>query len=281
MATLVHSSCVESLVRDCRRRLLTGLGAAPHGDRLVPYFTRGKMLRAELAFLAAGAVAGTPSHGMGGAIAIELLHGASLIHDDIIDEASERRGLPAFQCQVGRNVAIAVGDYLVLHAFAALGDACRDQPSDRVARALAALAHWGRECCRGEVQELRAGRVAAPWESYDALARRKTGSLFAAAATLGALLAGGTQADVDALATLGLSVGAAYQIEDDLADVPDLASVFEPATLSDGDVRTVLRTMQQSHVDAARNAAATLPPSTYADALMEFIVRHDGRALVP
>jgi geranylgeranyl diphosphate synthase type I len=266
MATHVPSSCVESLVRDCRRRLLSGLGAAPHGDRLVPYFARGKMLRAELALLAAGAVAGTPSHGMGGAIAIEILHGASLIHDDIIDEASERRGLPALHCQVGTSVAIAVGDYLVLHAFAALGGACRNQPSDRVVRALETLACWGKECCRGEVLELRAGGASQSREAYDALTRGKTGSLFAAAATLGGLLAGGTPAEISALGALGLSVGAAYQIDDDLADDPEIS----PALVLD---------VRSSHLAAARNALATLRPSMYADALQEFIVRRPGEAV--
>jgi geranylgeranyl pyrophosphate synthase len=271
MAALTEAISVAPLVRDCRQRLIRGLASAPQRDRLIPYFERGKMLRAELAFLSAGAVGGEPTDAMGGAVAIELLHGASLIHDDIIDEGSERRGLPAFHREVGQSVAIAVGDYLVLHAFAALADAGHSLPADRVLQAVASLATRGKECCRGEIVEIDSGAPAQSAEAYAALTRDKTGSLFAAAAGIAAILAGGTRAEFEALNAVGLAVGVAHQINDDIEDGPD--------TLHGNSLDRIFD-LRRTQLEVAQRAVGLLRPSRYAAALSDFVTRRGAGAVV-
>ena len=248
---------MELLVAQCRRQLLAGLARAPEAGPVILHFARGKMLRARLAFLSAGAVSGNPSDALAGAVAIELLHGASLIHDDIIDGSLERRGLPALHRELGVGSALAIGDYLILHALSELarGPVC---DGNRRVRAMEALVHWGQECCRGEITELSAAGPIA----YEQVARRKTGSLFAAAAALGAILADGSQDQVDALASFGLSVGIAYQMSDDLVDEPSAALASVESALTGG---------RMFHLRAARDTLLKLPPSPHLEDLVEFL----------
>jgi geranylgeranyl pyrophosphate synthase len=248
---------VERLLTQCRRDLLAGLARAPEAAVVTRYLGRGKMLRARLTFLSAGAVGGDPADASVGAIAIELLHGASLIHDDIIDGSPERRGLPALHCELGVGRALAVGDYLILHALSALADA-RECADGVRARAAETLVHWGKECCRGEIAELGTTDLAA----YEAVARRKTGSLFAAAAALGAILAGGTREQIGALAAFGLSIGVAYQMTDDLIDGP-VAGAAPNDSLCNGTLSAHLR---DAHCEILK-----LPPSAYTEALAGLI----------
>ena len=247
---------IDTLLTMCRRDLLAGLARAPEAVAVTRYFERGKMLRARLAFLSAAAVGGDPSDAMAGAVAIELLHGASLVHDDIIDGSPERRGLPALHRELGVGRAIAIGDYLILHALSELAR-CHDVADDRRARAMEALVHWGKECCRGEISELGTASAA-----YEHVARRKTGSLFAAAATLGAILAGASRDQIDTLAAFGLSVGVAYQVSDDLVDEPGVGTVAGRGLLHDA---------VQSHLREAQHQLLKLPPSPHAEELADLI----------
>jgi geranylgeranyl diphosphate synthase type I len=248
---------IDTLLTRCRRDLLAGLARAPETAAVTRYFERGKMLRARLVFLSAAAVGGDPSEAMAGAMAIELLHGASLVHDDIIDGSPERRGLPALHRELGVGRAIAIGDYLILHALSELAR-CHVVADDRHARAMEALVHWGKECCRGEISELGTP----PLDAYEHVARRKTGSLFAAAATLGALLAGASRDQTDALAAFGLSVGVAYQLSDDLVDERCVGAVSD---------RRLLHDAVQSHLRDAQNQLLMLPASQHSEELANLI----------
>ena len=248
---------IDTLLTMCRGDLLAGLARAPESAAVTRYFERGKMLRARLVFLSAAAVGGEPSDAMAGAVAIELLHGASLVHDDIIDGSPERRGLPALHHELGVGRAIAIGDYLILHALSEL-DRCHEGVDDRRARAMEVLVHWGKECCRGEISGLGTTASAA----YEHVARRKTGSLFAAAATLGAILAGASRDQTNVLAAFGLSVGVAYQMSDDLADEPGVGVASDRGSCHDALL---------SHLRDAQNQLVKLPPSPHAEELANLI----------
>ena len=119
-----------------RLALQARLSDAPASEVLQQYFGRGKMLRAFLVFASAAAVGGDPAHAVAAAQAIELLHGASLFHDDIIDRASERRGMASLHERLGIGPALVVGDDLLLLAFATLGEARAHHPASRVPRRL-------------------------------------------------------------------------------------------------------------------------------------------------
>src|SRR5512145_2036024 len=182
-AAKTYARCVERTRSALSARLLD----APAGEVVREYFERGKMLRAFLVFAATAAVGGEPDDVVMAAEAIELLHGASLFHDDIIDGASTRRGLPALHQRLGVGPALVVGDDLLLRAFAALAEASACHTPARVLAATETLNRLARECCRGQFEELCAQR----WVSeadYMAIVAGKTAAPFVAAGVLGVLL---------------------------------------------------------------------------------------------
>src|SRR5712692_2305992 len=120
----------------CRAAVIRDLSMAPCYDQVLCYVTRGKMLRPLLVFMAASAVGGEPTTAMCGARAIELLHTASLVHDDMIDGAVERRGLPALHLQLGFERALVVGDYLILRSLTLVAQA-NGSGDSRIVRVLA------------------------------------------------------------------------------------------------------------------------------------------------
>ena len=170
----------------------------------------GKMLRARLT-LRLGSANGidekTCTHA---AASVEIIHGASLLHDDVIDGGILRRGAPTFWKKHGINGAILLGDFLVLKAMGLLGEV--DRPD-----LLAELIALSTEVCRSEIeQELVLRGKAGTWEECEQIARSKTGSLFAFAAIAAASDAPGQS---DALREAGFILGTAYQLADDIIDV--------------------------------------------------------------
>ena len=211
---------VGELTAACRANVLADLADAPCSDVLVPLFLRGKMLRPALVFTATAATGGDPAAALPAAEAVELLHGASLIHDDIADEATERRGLPAVHRAVGTGTAVVLGDFLIFRALSRLTDP----------RAFQLLTNHAETCCRGQVDELRADAAAPDAEAaYLATAARKTAALFVVACQLGPVLTAADEGHLDALGRYGLALGTAFQIRDDLLDlVGDARAVGKP-----------------------------------------------------
>ena len=212
--TGAYASCIERTRSALQARLLD----APAGEVVRQYFERGKMLRAFLVFAASAAIGGEPDDVVMAAVAIELLHGASLFHDDIIDRASKRRGMPSLHERLGVGPALVVGDDLLLRAFAALAESRTCHPPSRVLAATETLNQLARECCRGQFDELCAER----WVSeadYQSIVRGKTAAPFVAAGVLGVLLGGGTPAQLTRIRTYSRELGMAFQIGDDLLDL--------------------------------------------------------------
>ena len=211
-----------------RSSLSARLSHAPAGEILREYFARGKMLRASLVFAASASVEGKPDDVMMGAEAIELMHAASLFHDDIIDAAAERRGLASLHERLGLGAALVVGDDLLIRALSVLSEARTCHPAARVLQAMDALTELARECCHGQFDELRVGR----WISeadYLSIVVRKTASPFVAAGTLGVLLGGGTDEQVAQMRIYSTQLGIAFQIADDLLDlIGDPAAMGKP-----------------------------------------------------
>lgn len=170
----------------------------------------GKRLRPMLVFLCGGA------EGPGllnAAVAVELLHMATLVHDDVLDQASLRRGRPTVFATSGRRAATATGDLLFSRAFAELAGTGSEPAVSALSAASSALA-------RGELmQRVDAWSEAVSPERYLERCQLKTASLFSEACRLGALLGDARDGGDEALAGFGLRIGLAFQILDDVLDV--------------------------------------------------------------
>ncbi|HEY3190030.1 MAG TPA: polyprenyl synthetase family protein [Solirubrobacteraceae bacterium] len=168
----------------------------------------GKRLRPLLVVVAAGREAGDGVVRAG--VAVELVHSATLVHDDVLDAAHLRRGRPTVVAVGGRRLATATGDHLFARAFAELVAGGSTDAVRALSAASSALAE-------GELmQRADAWDAAVPVERYLRRCELKTASLFEAACRLGALEA---RARVDALAVFGRRIGVAFQILDDVLDV--------------------------------------------------------------
>jgi geranylgeranyl pyrophosphate synthase len=166
----------------------------------------GKRLRPLLVVLAAGGADGDGV--VRGAVAVELVHAATLVHDDILDAAALRRGRPTVVAAAGRDLAVATGDLLFAKAFTEL------LPSG--VAAVRALGEAGSALAEGELmQRADAFDASVPVERYLRRCELKTACLFVAACRLGSLQAG----DGDALAPFARDIGVAFQILDDVLDV--------------------------------------------------------------
>jgi geranylgeranyl pyrophosphate synthase len=166
----------------------------------------GKRLRPLLVVLAAGGADGDGV--VRGAVAVELVHAATLVHDDILDAAALRRGRPTVVAAAGRDLAVAIGDLLFAKAFTEL------LPSG--VEAVRALGEAGSALAEGELmQRADAFDASVPVERYLRRCELKTACLFVAACRLGSLQAG----DGDALAPFARDIGVAFQILDDVLDV--------------------------------------------------------------
>jgi geranylgeranyl pyrophosphate synthase len=209
--------------------------AAGHGPVLARHAGHtisagGKRLRPMLVCLAAGAPPPETDGLVRAAVAVELVHGATLVHDDVLDGSALRRGRPTIVATGGRAAATATGDLLFSRAFAELaGGGSVD--SVRV------LAQASRELALGELtQREDAYRVDVSVARYLTRCRLKTAVLFRAACELGALEADG---DAKALGAFGERIGLAFQILDDVLDVsgpPERTGKPRGADLLDGTV---------------------------------------------
>jgi geranylgeranyl pyrophosphate synthase len=199
--------------------------AGGHGAALAEHATAtiaagGKRLRPLLVFVAAGdALASGDERASArlvrAAVAVELIHSASLVHDDVLDQASLRRGEPTVIARAGRTMAIATGDLLFSRAFAELARGGEIADVRALSAASSALA-------AGELMQREdAWDPGVALERYLRRCELKTGSLFEAACRLGAL-AGGSPAD--ALGAFGQRIGLAFQLLDDVLDVSGPAS---------------------------------------------------------
>jgi octaprenyl-diphosphate synthase len=174
---------------------------------------QGKQLRAALTGLAANCVGGWNESVTRAAVIIEMVHLATLVHDDILDEAEVRRGLPTLASKWGNSVAVLTGDCLFAHSL----KLAADFPTPDVCRAVSTAT---RNVCSGEIiQSHRKGNLRLSEAEYLKIIRMKTGELFALACELGGSLADGTPDEAQALRNYGMALGTAYQIYDDCLDL--------------------------------------------------------------
>jgi len=176
----------------------------------------GKAVRPALAVLAAQAVGARPEIGIPGAIAVELVHNFSLLHDDVMDRDEERRHRPTAWTVFGSSAAILAGDALLALAFEVLLDV--DSPASRAAQANLATAT--QDLIVGQVEDLDfERRLDVGVEECLRMAAGKTAALMACAASIGAQLAAAPVEVVAALQAYGRELGLAFQLVDDMLGI--------------------------------------------------------------
>ena len=216
--------------------LATGHGTLLGGYAGDTIAAGGKRLRPLLLFLAAGAPPPESEELLRAAVAVELVHSATLVHDDVLDGSPLRRGRPTVMAAGGRLAATATGDLLFSRAFAEL-------VASRSVAAVRVLTRASSELAAGELMQRADAWRAVAVERYLERCRLKTAVLFRAACELGALhggLGGGEgNGLVDALGAFGERIGLAFQLLDDVLDVtgpPERTGKPRGADLLDGTV---------------------------------------------
>jgi geranylgeranyl diphosphate synthase type I len=176
----------------------------------------GKAVRPSLALLSAEAAGAPAEVGMPGAVAVELVHNFSLLHDDLMDGDVERRHRRTVWSVWGPASAILTGDALLALATEVL----LDSGSPKAGAAATLLARATRELIRGQVLDLAfEQRTQVTTDECLDMAAAKTGALLSASAAIGAVLAGGSEPLVAALATYGAELGLAFQLVDDMLGI--------------------------------------------------------------
>jgi octaprenyl-diphosphate synthase len=183
------------------RELSTALAGAP-----------GKRIRPNILLLASRSTGGSPGKAAVAALAVELIHTATLLHDDILDSHMTRRGKSTVFARWGSDTAIIMGDFLFSKAFSRLGEA-------GLFEAIEVLARVTNLMSIGELIQLQRRKdIDVSEDDYMELIYRKTASLFAASSECGALTGNGSERFRSELADFGGNIGMAFQITDDLLD---------------------------------------------------------------
>ncbi|MDP1850143.1 MAG: polyprenyl synthetase family protein [Solirubrobacteraceae bacterium] len=262
---------VPSLLAQVEQRLVAL--AAGHGPVLAHHAGHtiaagGKRLRPLLVILAAGPCAAGRAELIAAAAAVELIHSATLVHDDVLDSASLRRGVPTVWAQGGRAPAVATGDLLFSRAFSELTAAGSLEAVQALSRATSALAE-------GELlQRQDAWNPAVPVDRYLLRCELKTARLFEASCQLGALAARAPAGHVAALGAFGRGIGVAFQLLDDVLDVAGPAALtgkHRGTDLLDGTVTLPLIIARERDAPLAALDLRTITTADAAEALCDRI----------
>ncbi|MBO6306069.1 MAG: polyprenyl synthetase family protein [Paludibacteraceae bacterium] len=219
---------------------------------------RGKQLRPLLVLLSAQLCNPVTDKTYKSAVALELLHTASLIHDDVVDDSDTRRGMAAVHTKWTNKVAVLTGDYMLAKVISLIAEV-------RNIRILEIVSNLGKSLSSGEMVQLHIGQ--SMWideAQYTQVIEQKTAQLFQACAEAGAESAGCTQRQRTALREYGRMLGLCFQIKDDIFDYSDLEEIGKPtmSDLRDGKVTLplieALRRAPQSEADEIKNLTPTL-----------------------
>lgn len=236
----------------------------------------GKMLRPMLSILVSRAL-GTPgSASVGCAAAAELLHNATLMHDDVADSSSQRRGAPTVSAMLGPQAAVLVGDFWLSRAMDIL------LKSDSRLNVVPLFAQTLNDLAVGEMLQLeKASDGNTTEEDYYRIIYCKTASLFVAAMVSAAVSVGASQALVDATRTYAESLGVAFQIKDDILDYAGDAQLGKPVgvdILEQKITLPLLGAMKGSEREAEmRDIVRHIGENAEgADAIRRFVAERDG-----
>lgn len=175
----------------------------------------GKRLRPVLLLIACEAFGGNVDKAMPAALAVEVFHNFTLLHDDIMDNADMRRGKPSVFAKWGENVAILSGDAMLITAYKML----TALDAERLPRVLHIFNDMALEVCEGQQYDMDfEGMARVSVEDYILMIERKTSALLSGSAMIGATLAGASDDDIKKLYRFATELGLAFQLQDDMLD---------------------------------------------------------------
>jgi geranylgeranyl diphosphate synthase type I len=209
----------------------------------------GKRFRPIMAMLSCEAVGGNRLSALPFGIALELIHTFTLIHDDIIDEDDERRGIPSVHARFGESTAIIAGDLLFAKAFDALADL---EVEPRILnKIMKELAEMTIQICEGQQMDLSfEGMDTLPEREWIEMIEKKTARLFEGSAMGGAMIGNGSDDEIKALNNYGRNFGIAFQLWDDCLDLIGGEKLGKPIG---SDIKKGKRTLMVLHLFATGN----------------------------
>ena len=244
---------------------------------------RGKQLRPILVLLSAALCRGVTDKTIQSAVALELMHTASLVHDDVVDDSPMRRGSEAVHTLWNNKIAVLVGDYLLTRVMHILSEL-------RNVTILNILSEMGAALTKGELLQLHSGQ--SMWiseEQYLRVIQHKTAYLFAACCEAGAVSSGATARQSHALKQFGMYLGLCFQLKDDVFDFSDIEDLGKPTMndIRDGKATLpIIKSLQRATKEEASHikelAEALANKSSHIDAfsaeqeIRSFVLRYDG-----
>lgn len=184
--------------------------------------TKGKQLRPLMLMVCASMFGPVTDKVLGAAAAVELLHNASLIHDDVVDASPTRRGFPTINAVWDNHIAVLVGDFFTSSAM-------QEAIATADIRIVESLCSLGRKLSTGEIDQIfNAREHTLDIDTYFAIIDYKTASLFVSSARMGCLAAGVDDWRLEALEKYARAFGRCFQIRDDIFDYYDAAEVGKP-----------------------------------------------------
>ena len=193
------------------------------------------------------------------AIGLELLHTASLVHDDVVDESGERRGQPSVNATYNNKVSVLVGDYILSTALLHVSYTGNQ-------RIVENLAQLGRTLASGEILQLSNIRNQEISEDvYYQVIKQKTAALFEACAAIGALSGGASQEEVKKAGLFGQNIGIIFQIRDDIFDYFDSKDIGKPTgnDMTEGKLTLpIIYALNQSPYESMMNLARKVKAGT-------------------
>ena len=237
----------------------------------------GKQMRPMLTLLSAKNYGEISDVTQDAAIALELLHTASLVHDDVVDESSERRGQPSVNASYNNKVAILVGDYI-------LSTCLLHVSYTKNHKILYYLSELGRTLAAGEILQLQnINNQEISEEVYYQVIKQKTAALFETCCGIGALSAGATDDEVEKAKKFGQDLGIIFQIRDDIFDYFDSKEIGKPTGNDMAEGKLTLPVIyalnntdfEAMHTLAKKVKARTINPDEIA-VLVEFTKQHGG-----
>lgn len=247
------------------------------------YAKRGKQLRPILVLLSAGLSRGITSKTIQTAASLELMHTASLMHDDVVDDTSMRRGAKSTHEVWSNKIAILVGDFMLSKAIELLS-------AVRNTSILSIISEMCASLTSGELLQLHSGE--SMWiseEQYLQVIKHKTAHLFSACSEAGAVSAGATNRQQTAMRQFGMCLGLCFQLKDDVFDYSDIEDLGKPTMndLRDGKATVpIIKSLQRAPKEEAEHikeiAEALANKSPHIDnfeaeqEIRSFVLRYDG-----
>ena len=219
----------------------------------------GKRMRPMLIFLSAKNYGQVDQVSQNAALGLELLHTASLVHDDVVDESSERRGQASVNAEYNNKVAVLVGDFILSSALLKVSLT----NNQRIVQLLAEL---GRTLAAGEILQLsNIQNQELSEDVYFQVINMKTAVLFEACAKIGAIATGASEEEITNAAKFGQNIGLIFQIRDDIFDYYDSKDIGKPTgnDMMEGKLTLpVIYALNHSHLESMHNLARKVKAGT-------------------